>query len=322
MYITTRLLTALLTLGLIISGTALAQPTSAKKKIIFLTGNQSHGWVGHAYFADCSLLAGQLNDNVPGVEASVLKGGWPKDPSVLDGAAAIIVACDGNGVIGAKANWDALDKLEHDVLGKTDGCGTGIAFIHYAIDVGNKDMMDLQRKWVGGCYEQHWSVNPFWLAEFKTIPEHPVTRGVKPFSLSDEWYYHMRFVPEMKGVTPVLTAVPPEKTREGKDGPHSGNPTVRSRKGMAEHVAWVYERPEGGRGFGTTGGHTHWSYANDQYRKLLLNAICWIAQVEIPADGVKSPRPTSQQMLANLAGNPPKDWDDAKTAKAIEDANK
>ena len=26
------------------------------------------------------------------------------------------------------------------------------------------------------------------------IPEHETTRGVKPFEVKDEWYYHMRFV--------------------------------------------------------------------------------------------------------------------------------
>ena len=35
---------------------------------------------------------------------------------------------------------------------------------------------------------------------------------------------------------------------------HSGNPHVRARMGMPEHVAWAYERPGGGRSFGFTGG--------------------------------------------------------------------
>ena len=37
--------------------------------------------------------------------------------------------------------------------------------------------------------------------------EHPTARGVKPFVIKDEWYYHMRFVEGMKGVTPILSAV-------------------------------------------------------------------------------------------------------------------
>ena len=38
------------------------------------------------------------------------------------------------------------------------------------------------------------------------LPEHAVTRGVKPFTINDEWYYHMRFVDGMTGVTPIVSA--------------------------------------------------------------------------------------------------------------------
>jgi hypothetical protein len=199
--------------------------------------------------------------------------------------------------------------------------GVGIAFIHYALDVG-KDSGRYLVDWVGGYYEQHWSVNPWWTADFKVIGEHPVGRGVKPFKISDEWYYHMRFAEGMKGVVPILSAIPPENTRQGPDGAHSGNPTVRARVGMAEHVMWAYERADGGRGFGFTGGHVHWNYANDSFRKVLLNAVCWIAKADVPAEGVASKRPTVEEMEANLEGARPKDWTTEKTRQAIEQANK
>ena len=44
------------------------------------------------------------------------------------------------------------------------------------------------------------------------FPEHPITRGVEPFEINDEWYYHMRFVDGMDGVTPILTDLPPRET--------------------------------------------------------------------------------------------------------------
>lgn len=290
-----------------------AGPTwAARKSIVFLPGRQSHGWTGHAYAADCKLLAGILNKNVPGIEAVVIEGGWPKDTSVLETAAAIIIACDGNSLIGSESNWKALDAIADK--------GVGLGFLHYSLDPGKRYgsyMLD----WIGGYYEQHWSVNPHWRAEFKTLPSHPVTRGVEPFTASDEWYYHMRFREKMQGVTPILTAVPPDSTRQRPDGPHSNNPTVRSRKGMPEHVAWVYQRPDGGRGFGCTGGHTHWVYAQDDFRKLMLNTICWIAHVEVPADGVATTTPTAAEMEANLEGQRPKDWTTERIERVIEELN-
>jgi len=286
---------------------------AAKKKIVFVPGRQSHGWTGHAYSADCKLLASILNENVPGVEAVVLEGGWPRDLRALNGAAAIVIACDGNSLLGAESNWQALDAIA--------GKGVGIAYLHYALDPG-KEYGKYLLNWIGGYYEQFWSVNPSWLADFKTLPEHPITRGVRPFQIRDEWYYHMRFVEGMKGVTPILTAVPPDSTRKGKDGPHSGNPEVRRRLGMPEHVAWAYERPGGGRGFGCSGGHTHWVYARDDFRKLILNAVCWIAGVEVPPAGVVTPRPTPAQMEVNLQGDRPSQWTTERVQQTIDEMNR
>jgi len=287
--------------------------SAASKKVVFVPGRQSHGWSGHAYAADCKLLARILNENVTGIEAVVLEGGWPRDTTALDGAAAIVIGCDGNSLLGAEANWQALGTIA--------GKGVGIAFLHYSLDPGQQYGTYLL-DWIGGYYEQHWSVNPSWRAEFKGLPTHPITRGVRPFAVHDEWYYHMRFRDEMKGVTPILTAVPPDSTRQRPDGPHSNNPTVRARKGMPEHVAWAYERPDGGRGFGCTGGHTHWVYAQNDFRKLMLNAICWIAKVDVPARGVPTPTPTAAEMEANLEGERPKDWTIERTQRVIEDLNR
>jgi type 1 glutamine amidotransferase len=291
-----------------------ADAPRANKKIVFLTGRQSHGWGGHSYTADCKLLAGMLNDKVPGVRAVVISGGWPKDVSLLDGAAAIVIACDGNGVLGPLDNYKTLDALARK--------GVGIGFIHYALDVGDKEMGRYLIDWIGGYYEQHWSVNPFWTADFKTLPDHPVARGVEPFKIADEFYYHMRFREGMKAVTPILSAVPPDSTRKGRDGPHSGNPAVRSRMGMAEHVAWAAEREDGGRGFGFTGGHIHWNYGHDQLRKVLLNAVCWIAKIDVPPGGVQTATPTAEQIEANLEGNRPEGWTRQTTQETIDKLNR
>jgi type 1 glutamine amidotransferase len=62
---------------------------------------------------------------------------------------------------------------------------------------------------------------------------------------------------------------------------------------------WAAERPDGGRGFGFTGGHFHKNWADDNFRKIVLNAILWSARVDIPANGVES-RITEDDLKANL----------------------
>ncbi len=264
---------------------------AGRKKIVFVAGQPSHGYAEHEYYAGCLLLAKCLKEGMPDVETVVCKNDWPKDPKVFDDADAIVVFSDGG---------DANPMLPHlDEIAELMKRGVGLACIHYAVQVPKGKAGDLMKDWIGGYYEMFWSIHPFWTAEFTRLPEHAVARGVKPFAIEDEWYYNMRFNDDMDGVTPILTAVPPDKTREGPDGPHSGNPTVRSQKGRAEHVAWVRVRPDGGRGFGFTGGHWHWNWANDNFRKVVLNGIAWVAKMEIPPGGVSSTTPTLEELEAN-----------------------
>ena len=74
------------------------------------------------------------------------------------------------------------------------------------------------------------------------------------------------------------------------DGPHEGNPDVRAavKRGEPQSTAWAREREGGGRGFGFTGAHFHKNWADDDFRKLVLNAILWTAKVEVPPEGVAS----------------------------------
>jgi len=74
------------------------------------------------------------------------------------------------------------------------------------------------------------------------------------------------------------------------DGPHSGNPAVREavKNGEPAVVCWAYERPGGGRGFGFTGAHYHKNYGNENFRKVVLNGILWIANADVPPNGVES----------------------------------
>jgi type 1 glutamine amidotransferase len=154
----------------------------------------------------------------------------------------------------------------------------GFVCLHYAVDYNPREG-DRVIDWMGGYYDARISTNPHWDADFKALPEHPITRGVKPFAIRDEWYFNMRFRPGMKGVTPILKAAPPDGVRGTED--------AKKHPGRSEIVAWAMERPDGGRGFGFTGGHTHKNWLNRDFRRLVTNAILWSAHVEVPEGGAK-----------------------------------
>ncbi|MGD0015773.1 MAG: hypothetical protein ABSD56_15360 [Bryobacteraceae bacterium] len=58
------------------------------------------------------------------------------------------------------------------------------------------------------------------------------------------------------------------------------------------------------------------------FRKLILNAICWSAGVEVPPDGVATQTPTAGQMEANLQGDRPAEWTRERIQRTIEQLNR
>ena len=262
------------------------------KKIVFLAGKPSHGYGAHEHYAGCRLLAQSLQDKL-GYTCEIVRAPYPDDDALLQDADAVVVYCDGGSghlLIPVMERFDRLMKK-----------GMGLACLHYGVEVPAGKPGDHFLDWIGGYFEMHWSVNPHWTADFKSFPDHAVCRGVKPFAINDEWYFHMRFRPNMQGVTPLLSAHPPESTMQRGDGPHSGNPHVRAAvaRGEIQHVAWAAERPDSGRGFGFTGGHVHWNWGDDNFRRLVLNAIVWVAGDEVPTNGVGSDTPSRTQLEEN-----------------------
>ena len=261
------------------------------RKIMLIAGPPSHRPGDHEHNAGCILLAKCLNDSVPGLKATAVSG-WPTDQKAFDGYDAFAIYSDGGSghpIVPHLAQAKELAKK-----------GVGTAFIHYAVEVEKGPAGDAFLDFTGGYFEMHWSVNPFWDAEFKSFPKHAVTRGLKPFTTNDEWYYHMRFRPNMEGVTPLLSAIPPAHTLEREDGAHSGNPDVRKTAGQPQHLGWVRERPGGGRGFGVMGGHRHVGWAHEDFRKFVLNGLAWVAGVDIPETGIVSKTPTAEELKLNL----------------------
>ena len=267
---------------------------SQKKKVVFISGKPSHGRMKHEHRAGNIILAKRLNQSGLPVEAVVLDDiGYPKDESVLEDASTIVIFCTGHGghVLNPKLKeFDALMKK-----------GIGVIMIHWATEAVSGAPGDKFLEWMGGFCDLNWSVNPHWKPNFKPR-KHPIWNGVEPFSVDDEWYYHMRFVNDRTGLTPILTDLPPAETLKRPDGLRSGNPAVRKAvaNGETQHVAWAYERPQGGRGFGFTGGHNHVSWQDDNYRKIMLNAILWTAGMQVPENGVDSTAPDDQEIESNL----------------------
>ncbi len=279
--------------------------TADRRKLVLVAGPDSHSFGEHEHAAGCRLLARHLRQATDQLEVVVHTGGWPADERALRFADAVVIYADGGGDHPMSGHQETLEALAER--------GVGLGFLHYALIPPDKTSYAQMLAWIGGYYEPSWSVNPLWSADFAKMPVHPITRGVEPFNLHDEWYYHMRFRERMSGVTPLLSALPPADTLKRPDGPHSNNPHVRAaviERRERQHLAWACHRSGDGRGFGFTGGHFHWNWAHDEYRTFLLNAAAWLAGVNVPKAGLRSAAPDMDELLRGLP-KPPDNWNRA-----------
>lgn len=253
----------------------------APKKIVLIAGTKSHGPGEHEYEQGIRLMERCLLSarNIPKVAPVVVLDGWPDDRMVFEGAATIVLYCDG-----ADRDEAAHPLLRGNHLSEISAMmnrGVGLVALHYAVIVPKTRGGDEFLRWIGGYFDYETGPPPKrWYSaidtrEFHAIPArpgHPILRGVRPFNVREEFYYHVRFPEERTGWSPILRLAPEQA-------------------GDEQVVAYAIERPDGGRGFGYTGGHFHSNWANEHVRMLILNGILWTAGVDVPESGAESSLP-------------------------------
>lgn len=280
-----------------------AQQTQTAK-IVIVAGKPSHPPRMHEFNAGVRLLYECLKGSALRAEFSL--NGWPQDEAVFQDAAAVIFFMDG----GRGHEVVKEDGRRLKVIDQWAAKGVGLGFMHYGVEVVPEQAGKELKRWIGGHYEHELSCNPIWEPSFDAFPDHPITRGVKPFKVKDEWYFNMRFVNDIAGnvpanvegmkFVPILVAKPSDETRDGPyvypKGPYGH---IQKNKGRSETMMWTVERTDGGRGMGFTGGHFHDNWSNDNFRKVILNSFYWLAKVDVPEGGVQS-SVTADAINANL----------------------
>jgi hypothetical protein len=150
--------------------------------------------------------------------------------------------------------------------------------LHQAVDFPSAQADDV-KKTIGGVWQADIGCRGHWDMDLKPQGNHPVLRGVKPFSAKgDGWLYNLHFASD--GFTPLLSGPVPDKSRTTVD--------AKKHVGRDEVIAWAYEREGGGRAFGFTGVDLHKNWELESQRKLVVNGILWAAKVEVPKDGAKT----------------------------------
>ena len=230
------------------------------KSILFIAGKPSHTKGAHEFHLGCEVLAKALEESNHNIKTTISYDKWPES-SAFSNVNAIVIYCDGNKKHVLKGHEKDLQALSNR--------NVGIVALHYAVDgepgLLNQTLMNV----IGGYYDEKQSENPIWIAANMNIAKHPVTNGVNPFEMKDEWYYNTK----LGDVSSIMSAIPPGEN------------------GKEQTLVWVYKTEKGSRGAGFTGGHYHRNWANFNNRKLVLNLITWTAGIDVPPNGVMTSDP-------------------------------
>jgi type 1 glutamine amidotransferase len=254
------------------------------KKVVLIAGKKSHGPGVHEYEKSVRLLKVLLDTslNLSGIKAEYHLDGWPKDEKTLDDADTIMTISDGqDGDKFSPVPFMTPERMA--VMERQMKRGCGFITFHFSTFTPDKYAPQIL-DWGGGYFDwQNDKGDREWYSAIRTLeadvklgtPDHPVLRGVKPFRIREEFYYRLRFRDDDRRLRPILLV--PELAEFTPE----------------QIVAWAVERQDSqgkpaGRGFGTSMGHFFDNWQNDNFRRLILNAIVWTAGAEVPTGGAQS----------------------------------
>jgi type 1 glutamine amidotransferase len=266
----------LLSLLLVLAGAA--SLSAATKKIILIAGPlDDHPPGTHEYENNVLVLKHCLENTSHLTNLTVEShfGGWPKDPATLDSADTIVLTSGGSDRNETDHPLYVGDRFKQLETQMNRGCG--LVMFHWSVFHPQRHHEKIT-EWLGGYFDYETGTGgptQKWFSQIQhaTWPvaattDHPVARGIKQFTLSEEFYFNIRFRENDPRVTPILW-------KESADRKEN-------------IIAWAVQRQEGGRGFGFTGGHFYTNWWVPEFRKVLLNGILWTAKLEVPNDGVNS----------------------------------
>lgn len=158
--------------------------------------------------------------------------------------------------------WQPISEESQAAFVKLSRNGKGLVALHHSL--ASYQLWDEYRNIIGGrWYTEKWKQNgverpPSTFqhdVQFKVHivdSKHPVTRGIQDFNIRDETYGNFEVLPKVK---PLLTTDEPTSNRV---------------------IAWAHTYGRS-RVVYIQLGHDHCAYENPSYRRLVLQAIRWVA---------------------------------------------
>ncbi len=235
--------------------------TKTVKRLLLLGQKpDGHPWSTHEYMAGTHIMAACLHD-VPGLKTIVVQADdpWTGGPELLDGADGVVV------FLSEGAKWVGSEPKRLAAFKRLAKRGGGLVCLHWGMGCRDAEYIRDYIALFGGCHggpDRKFKVVE---ATLKPASDHPILRGIESFPIREEFYYRLKFPQAPQQVTPLIK-VPID--------------------GKTETVAWAWDRTDGGRSAGFSGGHFHENWRRPEYRRLMGQSILWTLRLPIPPKGL------------------------------------
>jgi type 1 glutamine amidotransferase len=231
----------------------------AKKLLIIGDKPDGHPPKTHEFMAGAKVLS-ELLKKTEGLEVTVVDGKepWPDGPDLIRKADGVVIFVSQGGM------WAQNDSRRHEALAKLAARGGGISALHWAIGAKDDKYIEGFQQLIGGIHGGSDRKYTKFKTKLTPAANHPITRGVEPFEIEDEFYYRLKFAKDGK-ITPIVQV---------------------DINGATETVSWAWERPDGGRSFGFGMLHYHANWKDQSYRHIVSQGVLWTLRFDVPNEGV------------------------------------
>jgi type 1 glutamine amidotransferase len=204
---------------------------------------------------------------------------WTEGPELIEGADGVVL------FLSEGAKWVSSDAKRLLAFKRLSQRGGGLVCLHWGMGAREAASIPEFVALFGGCHggpDRKYQVVTTTLQI--AAPDHPVLRGIRPFEVHEEFYYRLKFPKAEPAVTPLVQVRIENKI---------------------ETVAWAWQRPDGGRSCGFSGGHFHENWKKPEYRRLMAQSIVWALGLPIPEHGLSVDVDDKVLELAPRNGNSP-----------------
>ncbi|MBC8356451.1 MAG: ThuA domain-containing protein [Planctomycetes bacterium] len=240
-----------------------ADDPQTKTVLLLSQSPDGHPPMTHEYAAGLRIVE-QCLTSVPNIKVKHANadGPWPEGPELIRDADCVVM------FLSEGARWTHEDPRRIEAFAQLASRGGGFVTLHWGMGTKEARYIDGYLKLFGGCHggpDRKYKVLDADVSV--ATANHPITRGIKDFSIREEFYYELKLVSASSQLKPILQT---------------------EIDGELQTVAWAWQRGDGGRSFGFSGGHFHENWARVEYRRLMTHAVLWSLDVPIPEDGLSA----------------------------------